>query len=125
MPRNSLDAVSNPVPSSYVARFFLDDVLPLLAAPHHSLPATSFSFLDLSLLSTTLPSSKIDELFLIGHPSLIPKCVQPAIRLNREEFHVTVELAALSTLVTSTPPAAPGDIHPLSYILCRMNISIP
>jgi hypothetical protein len=67
----------------FAARIFLDTALPVLAAPH-SLPATRFLFLHLSLLPTTLPSSKLITLFLI------PECAQPAFRLNREESHVPV-----------------------------------
>jgi hypothetical protein len=68
-----------------LARMFLDTALPVLAAPH-SPPATGFSFLHLSLLPITLPSSKID------YTLLDPKVAQPAFRLNREESHLSIRL---------------------------------
>jgi hypothetical protein len=89
MARNSLVAVSNTIPSSLRRQNLLDTALPALAAPPlaapHSLPATGFSFLHLSLLPTILPS-KLITLFLI------PECAQPAFRFNREESHVSIRL---------------------------------
>ena len=63
----------------FAARIFLDTTLPVLAAPH-SLPATGFSFLHLSLLPIILPSSKIDYTLL--DPRVCPTC---CFRFNREE----------------------------------------
>ena len=48
MAGNSLDAMSNPIPFSLGRQNLLDTALPVLAAPH-SLPATGFSVLRLSL----------------------------------------------------------------------------
>jgi len=81
-----LVAVSSPIPSSLRRqKIFLDTALPLLAA-HHSLPATGFSFLHLSLLSTTLPSSKIDYTLL--DPRVCPTRFPSS--LNREESRVPI-----------------------------------
>jgi hypothetical protein len=62
----------------FAARIFFDTALPLLADPH-SLPATGFS-------------SRFPQLFLRARLItlfLIPECVQPPFRLNREESHAS------------------------------------
>ena len=94
MVRNSCPIQFHPV---FAARIFLDTALPVRAAPH-SLPATGFSFLHLSLLPT---ASSFEQNYTFLDPRVCP----PALCLNREESHVSIRQIIVRRASTRRAPA--------------------